>query len=259
MRAILCQTAGAGEVEVQDVIGTALENHLSLIVYDTIISSHGSPVVDDGLSCQSSPCIHRNTAIVIYCGVMGCAPVKDKLPPKVNDGIVGYSPITDILSTIIVNRGVIGDATLDPLQSNSMINGGIVGYAPVIDILSSTQHGSVIGCTVDILSHTVNGSAVGCTSRIDILIALIHGGVVGNATLIDILIPSIQGGVIGCSSFVDILFSTINGCLVGNSPHTYILYITGIKKFTGDYVINNFRRKNGQYGKGIQHCENKNG
>ncbi|KGA43668.1 outer membrane autotransporter barrel -containing domain protein [Yersinia frederiksenii ATCC 33641] len=58
VRAILCQTARAGEVEIQGVIVATLENHLALIVYDTLISSHGSPVVDDGLSCQCSPGVH---------------------------------------------------------------------------------------------------------------------------------------------------------------------------------------------------------
>ncbi|CNG44223.1 Uncharacterised protein [Yersinia frederiksenii] len=58
VRAILCQTAGAGEVEIQGVIVATLENHLALIVYNTIIRSHGSPVVDDGLARQSSFCVH---------------------------------------------------------------------------------------------------------------------------------------------------------------------------------------------------------
>ncbi|CFR15645.1 Uncharacterised protein [Yersinia frederiksenii] len=58
MRAILRQTAGAGEVEVQDVIVATLENHLALIVHKAIITNNGTQVVDDGLARQSSFCVH---------------------------------------------------------------------------------------------------------------------------------------------------------------------------------------------------------
>ncbi|CND19883.1 Uncharacterised protein [Yersinia frederiksenii] len=135
VRAILCQAARAGEVEVQGVIVATLENHLALIVYNTIIRSHGSPVVDGGLARQSSPCIHIDTTIVIYCGVMGCTFVDLLVPIIINGGIVGNATLIDILRPKHINEGIVGYSPIMDILLPTTINGGIVGYPPIMDML----------------------------------------------------------------------------------------------------------------------------